>query len=280
MAFEEVVYAKHGEHEIMMDVQLPEGGEGPYPAVLFIHGGGWQACSRVDDRRFLDVITNAGCAIFNIDYRLSTVAPFPAQLQDCKAAVRFVRANAKRFNIDPNRVGVFGGSAGGHLALMTGMTGGMSEYTYGGVTADFVGDGAQNLDQPDDVQAIVAYFPPTDVAAWSTTVPSMLTEVHIARERFLGGPAEEHIELCRIASPVTYLRSNLPPIMLGHGPRDNCVGFSHSWDFFEKLLDLKCDVQMLVSGDIVEPDVFEHAAMSPIHDIAAAAFMAAMPKRG
>ena len=128
----------------------------PVPAILFIHGGGWQSGTRNDGLDRAIQCAADGYVGVSVEYRLTQKAPFPAQIQDCKCAVRFLRANAKQYGINPARIGAWGSSAGGHLAGMLGLTGGIAE---------FEGDAGWR-DATSDVQAVCDWYGPTDLASW------------------------------------------------------------------------------------------------------------------
>ena len=125
---ENVVYARYGSRELRMDVYLPKQGSGPFPAVIYIHGGAWSGGNKGQFRRQAASMAARGFAGACIEYRLSGEARFPAALHDSKAAVRCVRANAQAYRIDPDRIAAAGGSAGGHLAAMLGTASGIQAF--------------------------------------------------------------------------------------------------------------------------------------------------------
>ncbi len=151
----DVVYTKAGPDELKLDVSRPAGNDGVFPAVLVIHGGAWRAGNKSDVGPIMAEFTKRGYVAVSPQYRFCPKNVFPAQVHDVKAAVRFIKANAKKYHVDPDRIGAIGFSAGGHLALMLGLTAG-SDGLEGDVSA-----GA-----PDSrVKAVVNYFGPTDLAA-------------------------------------------------------------------------------------------------------------------
>src|SRR5262249_12628746 len=141
-------YVTGGHQRQTLDLYLPSA-EQPVPLIIWIHGGAWRVGSKEDDLP-LDYLAQ-GCAVASINYRLSQHALFPAQIEDCKAAVRWLRANATRFKLDPQRFGAWGPSAGGHLAALLGTTGAVRAFEVGA-----------NLVVSSRVQAVVDYFGPTD----------------------------------------------------------------------------------------------------------------------
>ncbi|MFE9635584.1 alpha/beta hydrolase fold domain-containing protein [Streptomyces sp. NPDC006463] len=230
--FEGVTYAtKPGYRPRLLDVQLPAG-EGPFPVVVWIHGGGWLEGDRryppptVPAALLHGSVLTAGLALVSIDYRHSLEAPFPAQLHDVKAAIRYVRRFAADLGIDPERIGVWGESAGGHLAALAGLVGPGSA---GGAElegTEGVGSGETG------VLAVVDWYGCSDLAALAAhPMPPMPPGVEFPDpyEALLGGTEAERPALARAASPVTYAGGpHLPPFLLVHGTADGLVPYSQS----------------------------------------------------
>src|SRR5262245_40147281 len=149
----DVVYGKGDDQDLLLDLVRPEG-EGPFPAVLCIHGGGWKSGRRQDLDKLTELLVSHGFAAATVSYRLTNKAKFPAQIEDCKAAVRWLRANAKKLDLDANAIGAIGFSAGGHLACLLGAA---------DKNAGLEGNGG-NSEQSSKVQAVVSFFGPTDFA--------------------------------------------------------------------------------------------------------------------
>jgi acetyl esterase/lipase len=213
-----------------LDLAMPkERGEKPWPAIVIIHGGGWLEGDKSsfstprDNRPPGNVIDFArlGFVAATINYRLSGEAPWPAALYDCRCAVRFLRAHAKEYGIDPDRIGAWGNSAGGHLALMLGMAG-----------KDAIpGDDGPYLDESSDVQAVVSDSGPIDLVHQFHH-----KQVHTAIEKLLGGPPEgARLAEYKRASPGSYVSSKLPPLLLIYGEADAQVGVETSDKFVEAL---------------------------------------------
>jgi acetyl esterase/lipase len=181
----------------------------PMPAVMWIHGGGWNAGSYKDNQA--RVLAERGYFTMSVDYRLSDIAVWPAQIIDCKMAIRWLRANAAKYDVNPNRIGVWGQSAGGHLACCVGM---MDE------SAGFDKTGG-NLGVSSRVQAVMDYSGPTDLAAKNAVYEKSL--VHLFGAANMGNE-----ELLRGASPLTWVRPGLPPFMIVHGDCDPLVPYSDS----------------------------------------------------
>ncbi|MEU6845593.1 alpha/beta hydrolase [Streptomyces sp. NPDC046716] len=191
-----------GFRPLLLDLRVPPG-EGPFPLVVWIHGGAFL----FGDRRFLpdtvpagsvfDALIKADIAVATIDYRFSGEAPFPAQLDDVKAALSHLRAHAEEFDLDADRIGLWGESAGGHLAALAGLT-----------------DGG--------ISAVVAWYPLTDLRILDPHNP----ETPMAK--LIGGPPAELPELATQASPVTYVSPSGPPFLLIHGTADEQLPHSQS----------------------------------------------------
>ncbi len=152
-AMRNLEYVPGGHERQKLDLYLPEKADGPLPVIVWVHGGGWQKGSKDNSPGIF--LAAKGFAVASVGYRLSQHALFPAQIEDCKAAIRWLRANAKKYNFDPDHVGAWGGSAGGHLVALLGTTGGMKELEGK--------DG--NLDQSSKVQCVLDWYGPTDFRA-------------------------------------------------------------------------------------------------------------------
>ncbi len=226
-------YARVGERPLLLDIYRPEG-DGPFPAVAYFHGGGWRAGSKTGGiQRIVDWLVPHGFAVVGVDYRLSTEAKFPAQIHDCKAAVRWLRAHAAEQRIDPARIGVWGSSAGGHLAALMGVSGGVEELE---------GDLGNN-DQSSRVAAALDWWGPTDLVAmdvWHKHGPKSMEAV------LLGTLPRDNPELARLASPLTHVTPDDPPILIMHGTRDKTVPVEQSLEFEKKLKAAGVDVELFL----------------------------------
>ncbi len=178
-----------------------------------MHGGGWQNGSKAGGGPALRM-ANRGYAVASINYRLSGMAAFPAQIEDVKAAVRFLRANARKYNLDPDRFGAWGGSAGGHLVALLGTSGDVKELE---------GDGP-NKDVSSRVQAVCDFFGPTDLAKLvgdSTNAQSPVLKL-------LGGPVADKKAEAEKANPITHISKKAPPFLIVHGDKDPTVPLNQS----------------------------------------------------
>ncbi len=217
----DVVYGTAQGTPLLLDLAMPKTGNGPFPVVVFLHGGGWSEGNRQEMNHFIEGVAGLGYVGVTVAYRLVPAARFPAQLEDCKAAVRWLRANAAKYRINPERLGVVGFSAGGHLASMLGVTG----------KNDGLEGAGGNPDQSSRVQAVVSFFGLTDFSTrdW----PSDLEKGVI--EPFLGGSFANHADEYRRASPITYVTSDAPPFLFFHGSEDKLVPVDQSKRLGEKL---------------------------------------------
>jgi acetyl esterase/lipase len=213
---------------------LPKDAKKP-PLVVFIHGGGWKAGSYKNCST--SWLTESGFAVASISYRLSQVAVFPAQIHDCKGAVRWLRAHAGEYGYDATRIGVAGTSAGGHLVLLLGTTGGVPEYegTVGG-----------NLDQSSAVQAVADYFGPSDFILRSENQPIKTEDPKSTVFLLLGGPVKKNLELARFASPVFQVNAGDAPLLIIHGDKDGTVHLDQSQRMVEVYQKAGLEVAMQV----------------------------------
>jgi acetyl esterase/lipase len=216
----DLVYGKGGDVELKLDLAVPKG-EGPFPAILCIHGGGWRGGNRHDLAKTIETFAGRGYVAATLSYRLVPAAKFPAQIEDCKAAVRWLRANADKYHVDPLRIGVMGFSAGGHLSCLLG-------------TSD-KNDGLEgtggNPEQSSRVQAVVSFFGPTDftVRNWSDELEENLLVP------FIGAAFKDKPELYKRVSPIAYVTKDDPPFLFFHGTEDTLVNIRHSRTLADKL---------------------------------------------
>lgn len=236
----DVEYARVGETKLLMDVYIPKDAKEGLPCVVYIHGGGWR---RGDKRQQTGVpLSTHGYVVASINHRVSTEAPFPAQIEDCKGAIRFLRANAKRYFVDGERMGVWGDSSGGHLASLVGTSGGVKELegTVGG-----------NLEFSSRVKAVVDYFGPIDFVAIMTQGSDIKRGQFpgAPEAQLLGGPTLEKKELAAKACPLTYITKDDPPFLIVHGSKDPRVPIAQSEMLRDGLKKAGVEVKMeLIEG--------------------------------
>jgi len=206
----DVKFARAGKSDLLLDLYLPEGSATPAGVIVWVHGGAWRAGSRAS----VDLVgmTEHGWAVASVDYRLSTVARFPAQVHDIKAAVRYLRAHAAEHGYPAERVVIAGSSAGGHLAALVGVS---------NRNAELEGTVGSDARASSDVQAIVSLYGAsnlTSILAQST--PHGLNVRVPALELLLGAKPEATPTLARLASPVFHVDAKDPPLYLSHGDQD------------------------------------------------------------
>jgi acetyl esterase/lipase len=227
----------------------PIASQGPFPVIVQIHGGAFKSGDKADGQVNASLEgVKRGYAIVSINYRLSGEAIFPAQIQDVKAAIRFIRANAKQYNLNPNKIAVWGGSAGGHLAAMAGTTGDMTEFD----DANLGNTGVSSR-----VQAVVDWFGPiqfdkmdAQFRASGKGQPSH-DDPTSPESVLLGKAVQQAPELVKRASPATYISPSDPPFFIQHGTADPLVPTQQSIDFaaqLEKILSKSNLTLMLLDG--------------------------------
>ena len=207
-----VQYGTGGGEKLLLDLARPKEAAGPRPGIVFIHGGGWAAGNRQSFFSRAQQAARRGYVAVTVSYRFAPRHRFPAQVEDVKCAVRWLRANAKRVDLDPRRIGAMGSSAGGHLSLMLGAmdkddglegTGGHAEFS-------------------SKVQAVVSFVGPTD---FTQSYPEASRKI-VAQ--FLGGELKEKPEVYRRASPITYVNQGDAPMLLLQGTKDPLVPFQQA----------------------------------------------------
>jgi acetyl esterase/lipase len=202
-----VVYGKGGDDELKLDIASPKGLDHPVPAIIVIHGGGWSGGSRELMSGMAKQAAAKGFVAATISYRLAPKYVFPAQVEDVKCAVRWMRANAKERNIDPDKIGAVGVSAGAHLAMMLGSM---------DPSDGLEGEGG-NSDKSSKVQAVVSFVGPANLVGEYPDISKVILN------RFLGGNPEEKQAECKRASPITYVNSGDAPMLLFYGTKDPLV---------------------------------------------------------
>lgn len=248
----DVEYAVVDGHRLLLDLYVPTKIKQPR-LIVWVHGGAWRSGSKA--RVPLAELVNHGFAIASVDYRLSPVARFPAQIHDCKAAIRFLRAMQNRFGYDASKVGIAGSSAGGHLVALIGVTNGHRELE---------GSVGGHLDQSSDVQAIADYYGPTNfLTILQQSTPHGLSVRVPALDLLLGaGPAKKR-ELARLASPVFHVDADDPPLLMIHGDQDPQVPINQSHELHGRYKTVKRPVhfEVIHDGKHGGPGFFDGAAL-------------------
>ena len=226
----EIEFSNPDDQHLMINLAHPKTGDGSFPAIVCIHGGGFRAGKREGyDKQCMTLAQNGYVAI-TVTYRLAPRYQFPAAVYDCKAAVRWLRANAAKYKIDPSRIGVTGGSAGGHLAQFLGVTNGIKEF-----------EGEGNLDQSSDVACVVNYYGPSDF----TKSYDKSVDAKDVLPLFFGGDLTtkmaEHVK----GSPLTWVSEKSVPTLCIHGTEDKYVAYEQATWLVDKLKANKVEAELL-----------------------------------
>lgn len=224
-AHRDLAYVKDGHERQKLDLYLPENSAAPRPLIIWVHGGGWQSGSKEGCPPLHAGYVQRGYAVASINYRLSGHAVFPAQIEDCKAAIRWLRAHASEYSLDPMRFGVWGSSAGGHLVALLGTSGEVKAWDVGAY-----------LDQSSKVQAVCDYYGPTDFAAFVTTQGYESHATATSPEaKLIGGKVLDNPDKVSRLNPITYITPDDPPFLILHGDRDPTVPMNQSELLFKAL---------------------------------------------
>lgn len=233
-----------------LDIYMPEE-PGQYPCIFFIHGGAFAMCDKGDKQvqPYLEGVKR-GFVVVSVNYRLSGESIFPTGIRDCKTALRFLRANARKYNIDPNKIAACGGSSGGNYTEMLCTTSGISLF-------EDLSQGNESYSS--DVQAGVAWFAPTDFLLMDDQLkennlfPQDHNEELSPESRYLGGKITDlDYNYVQKANPMTYVNPKMPPMLIQHGRKDHLVPFQQSEIFVKK-------VRSITGNDKVIFNIFETA---------------------
>lgn len=233
VAKRDVAYVPGGGPRQMLDVFYPEKTDKPVPLVIWIHGGAWSAGSK-DRPPSLPLMLEKGFAVASVTYRFSQDAVFPAQIEDCKTAIRWLRKNAVSLNIAPEKIGVWGASAGGHLVAMLGVAGDVKDW-----------DKGENLDQSSRVQAVCDWFGPSNLISFGpqggndrvkNPSPFPASDSPDSPEgKLIGGAVPQNPDKAKAASPTTYVTKDDAPFLIMHGDKDPLVPAAQSTELHELL---------------------------------------------
>jgi len=231
---ENVAYVEKPHERQKLDLYVPKSGSGPFPLLVWIHGGGWQGGSKDGCPWAFFVVR--GYVVASINYRLSHHAVFPAQIDDCQAALRWLRKNAATYKIDQNLIGIGGASAGGHLSALLGVS------------------GAGTKDKPDrcDVQCVVDIYGPANfLTIWPQSDPDKSVikhnELNSPEGALFGGPIPEKTEIAKKASPTLNVTKDAPPFLIFHGKKDYVVPWQQSEELDAALRNAGVDSTLLLS---------------------------------
>lgn len=209
-SYRDIEYARVGEHALKLDLYLPAPGKAPAPLIVWVHGGGWRNGSKKEMP--LSPLVARGWAIASVEYRLTPVAPFPANVHDLKAAIRFLRAHHREYGLATERLAIAGSSAGGHLAALVGVTNAHPELE---------GEVGDNRQKSSEVHAIVSFYGASNLESILRQSTPFGLGVRIpALQLLFRGQPDDNPALARLASPVAHVDANDPPLLLIHGDQD------------------------------------------------------------
>jgi len=226
-----VEYANPDDQHLQLDIARPKAGDGPFPAIVCIHGGGFRAGNRNGYDGLIVKLAQQGYVAMTVSYRLAPKYQFPAAVHDTKAAVRWARANAAKYKIDPARIGTTGGSAGGHLAQFLGVTAGVKE---------FEGDGG-NAKESSAVACVVNVYGPSDF----TKSYGKSVDAAEVLPLFLGGDLEKARKQHIKASPLYWVTPNAAPTLCIHGTDDKYVAHEQAVWIIDKLKASGVEAELL-----------------------------------
>ena len=225
-----IEFSNAADQHLQFNIARPKNATGALPTILCIHGGGFRAGTRESYDKLCLTLAGHGYVAATITYRLAPAFPFPAAVLDCKSAVRWLRANATKYNIHPARLGVTGGSAGGHLVQFLGVTGGVKEFD--------VGD---HLDQSSAVSCVVNYYGPSDLSkSYGKSVDA--AEV---LPLFFGGALDTKLKEHIRGSPLYWVTPNAAPTLIVHGTEDKYVNYEQAGWMAEKLKAAQVEVGLI-----------------------------------
>lgn len=234
-----ITYCKVDEVELQVDLAMPAESEGPFPAIVCLHGGGWRGGHRTDlskplpqlnDKSLIEELAAHGYVAMTVSYRLAPDHKFPAQVIDCKTAVRWLRAHAEEYHVNPDKIGAVGFSAGGHLSSMLGC-----------VDPDAELEGTEYLDQSSKVQVVVNWFGPCDIAGYKG---GPLEPIFLIP--WLGASFADNPDLHKQASPIAYVDKSDAPTLFLHGTEDPLVPLDQSERMLQALKDVGIEAELLI----------------------------------
>ncbi len=234
----DVVYGTIDGKQLKLDLARPKQSDGPLPTLICIHGGAWQSGDRsqlsrrspfFNNQSFIERLAAQGFLAASVSYRLSGEAKWPAQIVDCKTAVRFLRAHANRFNLNTKKFGAVGFSAGGHLAMLLGLMNGQD-----GLEGELYPEHASR------VQAVVNFFGPCDLADYGKRDPQSRVFLRLFGKSYTQAP-----ELWETASPLCYARKDAAPVLFLHGTKDQLVPINQSRTMDKKLRELGVESKLI-----------------------------------
>lgn len=244
----DIEYAAVDNHRLLLDLYIPEAQTNPQ-LLVWVHGGAWRAGSK--SNMPLIPLVNQGYAVASVEYRLSPVAKFPAQIHDIKAAIRFLRGSASKYGYHADKIGILGSSAGGHLVALMGVTNHHRELE---------GDLGEFDQESSAVDAIVDYYGPTNfMTILNQSTPHGLSVRVPALQLLLGTRPEENTALAKLASPVFHVDARDPPLLMIHGDQDPQVPINQSHELHGAYKKQNLDVtfEVIHGGAHGGPEFFD-----------------------
>jgi acetyl esterase/lipase len=226
----DVEYAHPGNESLKLNLARPKDSSSPVPAIVCIHGGGFRAGDRKGWDGRCRMLAERGYVAVTVEYRLAPKHRFPAAVEDCKAAVRWLRLNAAKYHVDPDRIGVTGDSAGGHLAQFLGVTGDVHDF-----------DGDQNPGPSSRVSCVVNLYGPSDL----TRSYGRSVDAADVLPLFLGGDVEHERRRHVLASPLYWVTPNAAPTLLIHGTDDKYVNYEQATWIHDRLKAAEVEARLL-----------------------------------
>ena len=233
--YKDVNYAGDDLEAHKLDIYLPKTNKDKYKVVVIIYGSAWFA-NNMKGMAYMSLgkpLNDAGFAVVSINHRSSGDAKFPAQINDVKGAIRFIRANADKYKLDTSFIGITGFSSGGHLSSMAGVTNGIKKRTVGGTTIDIEGTVGGNEKMSSKVDAVVDWFGPVDMARMENC--ETVKDANSPEAALIGGNPADNMDKITLCSPFSYVSKKCPPFMVIHGDADNVVPYCQSVYFSEEL---------------------------------------------
>lgn len=238
--FKNINYAGDNLEAHCMDIYLPKTGLEKYKVIVAIYGSAWFS-NNMKGMTYMSLgkpLTDAGFAVVCINHRSSGDAKFPAQIQDVKGAIRFIRAHAKEYKLDTSFIGITGFSSGGHLSSLAGVTNNMKKRTVGNTTVDLEGNVGGNTKMSSQVDAVVDWFGPVDMAHMENC--ETVKDANSPEAALIGGAPADMPDMITLISPISYVSKKCPRFLVFHGDADNVVPHCQSVFFSEKLKEAGC----------------------------------------
>jgi acetyl esterase/lipase len=257
--YKDVNYADDGMSYHNMDIYIPQAKKIDYPVIVVVYGSAWFANNLKDAaiQTMAKPLLDAGFAVVAPNHRSSNEAKFPAQINDIKAAIRFIRGQAKKYNLDTYFVGITGYSSGGHLAALAGTSSTVKNFTVGKVTQDIEGSLGNYNGYSSKVHAVVDWFGPTNLWVIDSCRGKDTRQPNTPEEVLIGGKVDDNYDKCALLDPAIYIDKKTPPFLILHGDRDVVVPACQSELLYSALQKAKVPSQyVLVNGGQHGPGMF------------------------